>query len=147
MLRAVIDTPVLVAGFLGPQWSPAQALIEAHLEGEFERVSSPRLLAELDSVLSRPALAAAGADGRAGRFIERIAAAALFVADPYDLPRATSDRHHDLLVAVARGGGAKFIVSSEPEFVRSFVRGLQIVTPEEFLAGLDRVHQLLTVLE
>lgn len=143
MIRAVVDTPVLVAAFLGPDYSPAHALLEAHREGEFERVSSPRLFAELDGVLRRPAFERQSGDGRAHEYVDRLAAATLFVEDPYDLPRATADRHHDLLVAVARAGGAKYVVTSEPELVRSFVRDLMIVTPEEFLAGLDRVEQLM----
>ncbi|MFT4049785.1 MAG: PIN domain-containing protein [Solirubrobacterales bacterium] len=143
MIRAVVDTPVLVAAFLGPDYSPSHALLEAHREGEFERVSSPRLFAELDAVLRRPAFARQSDEGRAHEFVDRLAAATLFVHDPYDLPRVTPDRHHDLLVAVARAGGAKYVISSEPELVRSFVRDLWIVTPEEFIAGLDRVDQLL----
>lgn len=143
MLRAVVDTNVLVAGFLGPDYSPAHALLEAHREGEFELVSSPRLFAELDGVLRRPAFERQAAGGRAHDFVDRLAAATLFVADPYDLPRATANRHADLLVAVARAGGARFLVTAEPDLVRSFVRDLTIVTAEEFLAGLDRVEQLI----
>ncbi len=139
----MVDTPVLVAGFVGPDYSPAHALLEAHAEGEFERVVSPRMFAELDAVLHRPTFAQQAMGGRADAFLDRVAAASLFAPDPYDLPRATADRHHDLLVAIARAGGARFIVSSEPELVRSFVRGVTIVTPEEFLAGLDRAEQLL----
>jgi predicted nucleic acid-binding protein len=144
MIRAVLDTNVLVAGFLGPDYSPAHALLEAHREGEFELVSSPRQFAELDGVLRRPAFEKQASGGRAAEFVDRLATAALFVADPYDLPRVTANRHDDLLTEVAHIGGARFLVTAEPELVRSFVRELTIVTPEEFLAGLDRVEQLLS---
>jgi putative PIN family toxin of toxin-antitoxin system len=143
VLRVVIDTPVLVAAFLGPERSPAGALLEAHRAGEFEHVTSPRLFAELGGVLQRPALERAAGGGRADAFLERVAAAALFVADPYDLPRATADRHHDLLVAVARAGGAGCIVSAEDDLVRSFARGLAIATPEEYLSGLELAERAL----
>lgn len=144
MLRTVVDTNVLVAGFLGPDYSPAHALLEAHREGDFELVSSPRQFAELDGVLRRPAFTRQAGEGRAAEFVDRLATAALFVADPYDLPRVTANRHDDLLAEVAHIGGAKFLVTAEPELVRSFVRDLTIVTPVEFLAGLDRMQQLLT---
>lgn len=143
VIRAVLDTNVLVAGFLGPDYSPAHALLEAHREGEFELVSSPRQFAELDGVLRRPMFARQASDGRAAEFVDRLATAALFVADPYDLPRLTANRHDDLLAEVAHIGGAKFLVTAEPELVRSFVRELTIVTADEFLAALDRVEQLL----
>ena len=143
MIRAVLDTNVLVAGFLGPDYSPSHALLEAHREGEFELVSSPRQFAELDGVLRRPAFERQAGGGRAADFVDRLATATLFVADPYDLPRLTANRHDDLLAEVAHIGGARFLVTAEPSLVRSFVRELTIVTPEEFLAGLDRVEQLL----
>ncbi|MBI2692245.1 MAG: PIN domain-containing protein [Solirubrobacterales bacterium] len=143
MIRAVLDTNVLVAGFLGPDYSPAHALLEAHREGEFELVSSPRQFAELDGVLRRKAFEKQAAAGRAAEFVDRLATATLFVADPYDLPHLTANRHDDLLAAVAQIGGARFCVTAEPELVRSYVRDLTIVTAEEFLAGLDRVDQLL----
>lgn len=139
MLRVVIDTPVVVAAFLGPGRSAANELLEAHRRGDFERVSSPRLFAELDGVLRRPALAELAAGGRAGAFADRIASATLFVEDPYDPPRTTPSRHHDQLVSVARAGGARFVISSEPDLLRSFVRGVTIATPEEFLEALQRV--------
>lgn len=142
MIRVVLDTPVVVAGFLGPEYSPAHALLEAHREGEFELVASPRLLADIDGVLRRPAFDRQAADHRAEQFVERLAAATLFVSDPFDLPRATADRHHDLLVAVARLGGARVVVTTEPDLLRSFVRGISFATPEESLAALDRVAQL-----
>jgi putative PIN family toxin of toxin-antitoxin system len=143
MIRVVVDPAVVVAGFLGPEYSPAHALIEAHREGEFELVSSPRLLNDIDAVLRRPAFERQATGGRALEFIEHLADAALFVDDPYDLPRLTADRHHDLLVAVARAGGSRFLVTADHELLRSFVHGVTIVTIEEFLAGLDRVEQLL----
>ncbi|MGK2878708.1 MAG: PIN domain-containing protein [Solirubrobacterales bacterium] len=143
MIRAVVDTNVLVAGFLGPEYSPAHALLEAHREGEFELVSSPRQFAELDGVLRRPAFERQAGGGRGAEFVDRLATAALFVADPYDLPRLTANRHDDLLAEVAHIGGARFLVTGEPELVRSHVRNLTIVTTEEFLGGLDRVEQLL----
>lgn len=143
MLRAVVDTNVLVAGFLGPDYSPAHAVLEAHREGEFELVSSPRQFAELDGVLRRHAFEKQASGGRAVGFVDHLATATLFVADPYDLPRVTANRHDDLLAEVAHIGGARFLVTAEPELVRSFVRDLTIVTAVEFLAGLDRMEQLL----
>lgn len=139
MLRVLLDTPVLVAGFLGPDHSPAHALLEAHREGEFEIISSPRQLTELDGVLRHEAFAQQAGEGRGAAFVRQLASSLLFVADPYDLPHVAADRHHDLLVAVARAGGARFVVSSERDLVRSFVRDMTIATPEEFLAGLDRI--------
>ncbi len=142
MIRAVVDTPVLVAGLIGPEYSPAAELLAAHRAGEFERITSPRLFAELEGVLRGASFSRLAERGIAGGFVDELAAASLFAADPYDLPRVTADRHHDLLVAVARAGGARFVVTSEDELLRSFVRGVSIVTPAEFVAALARVDAL-----
>lgn len=136
MIRAVIDTPVLIAGFVGPEHSPAAELLAAHRAGEFERVTSPRLFAELDGVLRGDVFARWSAAGHSSEFLNGLAAASLFAPDPYDLPRVTADRHHDLLVAVARAGGAKFLISDESELLKSFVRDITIATPQEFALAL-----------
>jgi putative PIN family toxin of toxin-antitoxin system len=140
MLRAVIDTPVIVAGFIGPEVSPAAELLEAHRAGAFERVSSPRLFLELEGVLRRRTFERQHDAGLTQDFLTHLAEATLFIRDPYDLPRVTANRHHDLLVAVARAGGAKFIVTSDNDLLRSFVRDLTIVTPDHFVAALERLH-------
>lgn len=137
MLRAVVDTPVVVAGFIGPPHSPAAELLDAHRAGAFERVSSPRLFMELEGVLRRRAFERQSAAGHSADFLDHLAEATLFVRDPYDLPRVTADRHHDLLVAVARAGGARFIITSEDDLLRSFARGITITTPAEFVAALQ----------
>lgn len=139
MLRAVVDTSVLVAAFAGPPDGDAARLLEQHGAGAFELVASPRLIAELDGVLRRPAFAAAAADERAELFVDRLAASALFVDDAYDPPRATADRSHDSLAATARAGAAGFIVTADPSLLRSHVRGVSIVSPADFTAALERL--------
>lgn len=137
MLRAVIDTPVVVAGFVGPESSPAAELLAAHRAGAFERVSSPRLFLELEGVLRRRTFERQRNAGHSADFLDHLAEATLFAEDPYDLPRVTANRYHDLLVAVARAGGARFVITSEDDLLRSFVRGITITTPAEFVAALE----------
>jgi predicted nucleic acid-binding protein len=142
MIRAIVDTNVLVAAFAGPADSAADAVLAAQREGEFELVISPRILAELDGVLNRPALGWAAGDGRAGAFVRHIADAALFAHDVYDPPRATADRSHDFLVAVARATGVRYIVTSDSNLSSAFVRGIELLTPLEFVTALDRAAYL-----
>jgi predicted nucleic acid-binding protein len=142
MIRALVDTNVLVAAFVGPADSAADAVLAAQREGEFEMVLSPRMLAELDGVLRRPALARIADGGRGNAFVRHIADSALFAHDVYDPPRATADRNHDFLVAVARAAGVRYIVTSDSNLSSAFVRGIELLTPLEFVTALDRATYL-----
>lgn len=137
LARAVIDTDVMVAGIFGPVSSDAAELLDAFRDGEFEIVTSPMLIAELAGVLDRPAFAAAVGDGRGRAILNSLVPALLVTEDIYDPPRATPDRNADLLVAVARAGGAQFVVSGDESLASSFVRDMTIARPGEFVAALD----------
>ncbi|MGH2906889.1 MAG: PIN domain-containing protein [Solirubrobacterales bacterium] len=138
MIRALADTNLLVAALTGPADSPAADFVSAHREGAFELVTSPRLIAELDGVLRRPAIAASAAGLHAAEFVDHYAASALFVDDVFDPPRATADRTGDFLVAVARAGGAGYIVTEDQTLASSYVRGIRIATADEFNRALER---------
>lgn len=142
MIRALADTSVLVAAFAGPAESAADQVLSAQREGEFELATSPRLLAELDGVLKRPAYATPSAEGRAAAFVRQIADSSLFVPDVYDPPRATADRSYDFLVAVARRAGVNYVITEDRDFASTYVRDLELLTPLEFVTALERASFL-----
>lgn len=137
LARAVIDTDVMVAGICGPARSEAAELLDEFRAGSFEIVTSPILIAELTGVLGRPAFERTVGDRRARSILDSLVPTLLVTEDIYDPPRATPDRNADLLVAVARAGGARFVVSGDESFASSFVRDLTIARPGEFVAALD----------
>jgi putative PIN family toxin of toxin-antitoxin system len=51
--RVVIDSNVLISARLSPRGAPGR-LLAAWLDGRFEMIASPALLAELAGVLERP---------------------------------------------------------------------------------------------
>jgi predicted nucleic acid-binding protein len=140
MIRALADTSVLLAAFAGPEGSPADDVLAAQRAGEFELVTSPRLVAELSGVLARPAFAAQSAGGRAEKYVSQLAEDALFAADVYDPPRATADRNHDFLIAVARRAGVPYVITEDRDFGGAYVRELQLLTPLEFVTALRRAR-------
>ncbi len=142
MIRVVADTDVLVAGFIGPSGSPADVLLEAHREGEFELVTSPRLIAELDGVLRRPVFANHADERRAAVFVDQLTASTLFVADIYDPPRVTIDRTGDFLAAIARTAGARYVISGDESLRSSHVKDLTVLSATEFVTALDRAEAM-----
>lgn len=137
LARAVIDTDVLVTAICGPASSDSAQILDEFRVGAFEIVSSPRLVAELEAVLRRPAFERQLNRERARDVLDSLVPTMLMVADVYDPPRATPDRNADFLVAVARAGEAQFIVTGHETLASSWVRELTIAQPGEFVAALD----------
>lgn len=53
MTRVVIDPGVLVSAFISPRKAAPALLVDALLDGHFEMIVSPKLIAELTDVLGR----------------------------------------------------------------------------------------------
>lgn len=84
MKRAVVDPSVLISAFVGnPDAGPAQ-LVAAWTEQRFVMVTSPRLLAELDGVLSRPKFAHRTHHGRGTAYVAAFASRSEQHPDPDD---------------------------------------------------------------
>ena len=139
MLRAVVDVNVLVSATLTPGGTPHR-LVERWLEGLFELVISPALLAELERVLARPEVA----DRTDRSVIEALSTSvregALLVEDPAThgrlVPRDPAD---DYLVALARTAGAHAIVTGDRHLLE--LEGLHppVLTPAAFVEALERL--------
>lgn len=142
VIRALADTSVLVAAFAGPADSAADAVMAAQREGEFELATSPRLLSELDGVLRRPVYSRQAGEGRIHDYVRLVADSSLFVPDVYDPPRATADRGHDFLIAIARRAGVRYVITADPDFASTYVRDIELLTPLEFVTALDRARFL-----
>lgn len=137
LARAVIDTDVLVAAVCGPPASDAAELLDRHRAGDFEIVSSPLLISELDGVLRRPAFGRLFNSFRIDDLMRTLVPTLLLTEDIYDPPRATPTRTGDLLVAIARAANARFVVTGDEGLATSFVRDVLFVRPGEFDAALD----------
>jgi len=113
LIRAVLDPNVLVSAFIAKRGGAPDRIVRAWLEGAFELVVSPRLLAELTGVLARPKFERQAADGRAETYVAAIAGGALRIDDPRDRPRVSPDEDDDYLIALARAARADAIVSGD----------------------------------
>lgn len=138
MIRAVIDTNVLVSAFIGRPGTVPDRVVRAGQEGRFEIVASMLLISEFAGVLRRPKFIKYCAEGQGGEFVEEIALSALIVDDVVDPPAVTPDRDDDYLVALARAAEVDYLVSGDSDLHAVKGVGFQVVTPVEFLAELDR---------
>ncbi len=135
MIRAVVDTNLLVAAILSPNGAPAD-VVRRWLDGEFELVTCPRLLGELRAVLARPSIAPRAPAADVEDFLVVLADGAVVRPDPEIRDAWSRDPDDDVVVELARASGAHVLVTGDLDLLE--VRGamLAIRTPREFLTEL-----------
>lgn len=106
------------------------------LDGAFELVTSPRLLAELRRVLVYPRIRSRVDQDEAEAFLRLLERAATVVDDPDEPPSVpTQDPDDDYLVALAEASRA-LLVSGDNHLLRMAGR-IPVYAPADFLAFLD----------
>ncbi len=131
-MRAVIDTNVLLSGFL---WHGApHELLEQVRNGKLMLISSPALLSELADVISRPKFDAILTHSNTSRNrtldeLHRLAE----VVEPPPLPQPVCrDADDDAVLAAAIAGLANLIVSGDGDLLDlKLYKGIPIITPAE----------------
>jgi len=87
VIRAVVDTSVLVSAFIGRADAAPAQVVQAARDGRLLVVVSPQLIAELRGVLARPKFTRWAGDGRGDAFAAGLAAIAEHHADESDPPQ------------------------------------------------------------
>jgi uncharacterized protein len=130
LIRAVIDTGVLVAGIISPAGAPA-SLVRSWRLGEFDLIVCPMLLTELRRVLAYPRVRHYLTEDQAGRLLLAIENAALALPDPDPIPEVCRDPADDYLFALA-GGHADVLVSGDRDILEATDPGVRVLTPSGF---------------
>ena len=136
-LRAVLDPNVLVAALLSARGTPAR-VFRAWLDGVFELVVSPALLAELERALGYPKLRRRIPAEEAEELIELLRRTATFVNDPPGDSAAltSSDPGDDYLLALAMH--TRSVLVSGDNDLLTIDTDLPIHPPAAFMAFLER---------
>jgi putative PIN family toxin of toxin-antitoxin system len=136
-VRAVVDANVFVSAVLRAD-SPPDKIVSAAFSLDFQLVTSPILLAELEEVLRLPRIAQ-----RHGRSANEVAAfiARLFhtaiVVQPEERLSIVRDDDDNRVLEAALAGEADYVVSGDADLLSlEEYQGVQIVTPARFLAIL-----------
>jgi uncharacterized protein len=136
VIRAVVDTSVLVSAFVGDPMAGPGRLVEAWREQRFVLVASPGLFAELDDVLARPKLERWAGDGRRQAYVDGFRARCEQHADHADPPPAVRDAADDYLVALARSSAADVLVSLDRDLLDAGLPDVTVLDPARFLGRL-----------
>ncbi|MHB2029038.1 MAG: putative toxin-antitoxin system toxin component, PIN family [Acidimicrobiales bacterium] len=137
-MRAVLDPNVIVSALLAPLGTPAKVL-RAWLDGDYELVSSPLLLAELTRVFDYPKLRSRISETESRQFIELLKHQGEFVNDPdLSLPVHSSDPDDDYLIALA--AAARSVIVSGDHHLLDLADRLPVHSPAAFLELLIVSH-------
>jgi putative PIN family toxin of toxin-antitoxin system len=136
VVRAILDPNVIISALLSPKGAPAKAL-RAWIEGAFELVVSPLLLAELERALAYPKLRKHVEPDEANRVIDWLRRSATLTDDPVDPPSVRSpDPGDDYLIALAESQQA--VLVSGDDHLLGLSEELPIYRPARFLQLLER---------
>jgi len=134
-VRAVLDPNVLVSAAISAAGPPRQ-IVTAWVDGRFELIASPALLAELRAVLARPKLRRWISAAVAREFVDGLADDALILDDPPALEGVSPDPDDDYLIALARAAGADYLVSGDRHLLDLSDPDPPVLAAREFLERL-----------
>ena len=137
MLRLVIDPGVLVAALISAKGAPRQ-LILRWLEGEFELLVSPMLLAEVERVLEREKFRIYVSVRDARSYVTLFRRFAKFEPDVQNPPQLSLDPGDDYLLALAAAQAVHYLVSGDPHLTKLKNPVVPIATPRAMLDWLAR---------
>jgi putative PIN family toxin of toxin-antitoxin system len=123
---------VLIAALISGNGAP-RALLWSWLEGAFELVACPLLLAELERVLLRPKFRAYVTAREVRTYVALLYRLAAVHPDPQVTRGLTPDPGDDYLVALARAAAAHFLVSGDSHLTRISRPQPPVLTPRAFL--------------
>lgn len=130
-MRAVLDANVLVSGLIARTGPPAR-LLELWLDGAFELVVSPQLLAETRKTLAAPKLRDRVTTEDAAELLELLEQRGESVDDPSAPPQQRSaDPDDDYLLALAAAADAHLV--SGDRHLLDLAESAPVFTPRAFL--------------
>lgn len=138
MIRAVLDTNVLVSAFISVHGAPRQ-IFNAWRNGEFELITCASLLQELNRVLhyARVQEEYGLTEAEIYAYLGLLRIVGTIVPIPDVVPAICSDPTDDKLLACAVVGGADYVVTGNNHvLVLSNVGPAQIVTPAAFATAI-----------
>ncbi len=135
MIRAVVDSSVLVSALIAPRETAPDQVLRAWARERFELVISPKLIAEVAGVLARPKFQPYVTPEEVAHFLDMLRGEAEVHPDPASVERVTRDPDDDYLVALANAAGA-VLVSSDRDVLEADSGDVEVFSAAEFLARL-----------
>ena len=133
MIRAVLDTNVLISALLNPQGAPAQTFLMTIFEPDLQLCVSGEIYAEYEEVLRRPRLCRT--EREIGGALNMIRENAVWVR-PTERVSVCSDPDDDIFLECAQAAAAQYLVTGNNRHFPERWMDTQIVTAREFLDAI-----------
>ena len=128
---------MLIAALISGAGAP-RALVQRWLAGDFELIVSPALLAELESTLMRKKFRTYATELEVRAYVALLRRLATSAPDPPLISGLTPDPSDDYLVVLARGSGARVLVSGDRHLCELVDPVPPVLRPRDFLNRLTR---------
>lgn len=140
MIRAVLDTNVLIAAVINIKASVSQEIYQNFITQQFSLITSPEVLEEVEEVLSRKRIRK-----RHKHSTEKLKEIISELVDlSYIVPGTTGvevvrDPDDNKIISAALDGRADYIVSRDKDLLDlKEYQGIKILTPEKFMGILRK---------
>jgi len=145
MLKAVLDTNIIVTATIASQGNPAR-ILDFWREDKFELIVTAAIIDEMWQVVFRPIILQQMqiTEDEAFELLFKIQQNAIVVPPTLDLKVIKQDPTDDKYIIAAVQGNANYIVSGDKHLLAlKEYQGIQIVTPREFVEILEAQEQSL----
>jgi len=134
VIRAVIDTSVLIRYLIKPSAAIKELIEMQWLGDEVQMVTAPELIAELEGVLDRNYIQALIRPEEGQTLLDAIYLKARILPPLGQIPSYTRDPKDDKFVACALAGDAEYVITVDKDLLILEPLGdVCIVTPYEFM--------------
>lgn len=136
MIAAVLDTNVLVSGFLSGASTPG-VLVQAWRADRFRLVTSLAILAEVERTLQKPYFRERMSDDQVRRASVLLRTDSFLVPNVEPLAGVATHPEDDAILATAVSGAADYLVTGDRQVQGlGSVQGISIISPAIFRAIL-----------
>jgi predicted nucleic acid-binding protein len=135
MRLAVLDTNVVVSAGLKVDSAPYRLVMGFVLAGQVQAITCPAVVREYRDVLWRPKFTR---HGFPPNWIEGHIETSMKLPDPPPWPLELPDAADCAFLALAHSSGAWLVTGNGKHFPKSARRGVTVISPAEYLAGLEK---------
>jgi hypothetical protein len=139
VIRAVINTSVLIRYLIKPSTPIRELIEELWLGGKVRMVTSPELIKELEGVLRRDYIQALIRPEEGKALLDAIHLVGEISPPLETIPSYTRDPKDDKFIACALAGNAEYVITVDEDILAlKALANVRMVTPEEFVEILRR---------
>jgi putative PIN family toxin of toxin-antitoxin system len=139
VIRAVIDTSVLIRYLIRPSAAIKELIEVLWLGDEVQMVSAPEVIEELEGVFERDYIKALIRPAEGQVLVDAIYQKAEILPSFGQVPSYTRDPKDDKFVACALAGGADYLVTVDQDIlILDAVADVRTVTPYDFARAIPR---------